>query len=250
MVQNGLHPAIARLSDAQETTILTKFSNAEAKGLKAWIQNRYKSRLQAQGFTAPCMLMMRFAIRNKAEEKMPDVAKAICKKHGAKILPASVSSTWEENRFALPYLRETVVQHRIMIDMFETIIYWKSVIPLYEHVKKRMSENSDFFEKGNILFCHISHIYETGASLYFTMLAQQEEGAELEQWPKIKAVVSDAIEEFGGAISHHHGVGKDHRKWYRKYLSPEVKALMQAIKNHLDPTDILNPGKLFDEKKD
>ena len=41
--------------------------------------------------------------------------------------------------------------------------------------------------------CHVSHLYETGASLYFTLLARQREGAEIEQWRAVKRAAGDAI---------------------------------------------------------
>ncbi len=41
--------------------------------------------------------------------------------------------------------------------------------------------------------CHVSHLYETGASLYFTLLAAQREGHEIEQWRAVKRAASDAI---------------------------------------------------------
>ena len=58
--------------------------------------------------------------------------------------------------------------------------------------------------------CHVSHLYETGASLYFTFLAAQAEGAEIEQWRAVKRAAGDAIVDGGGTITHHHAVGRDH----------------------------------------
>ncbi len=136
-----------------------------------------------------------------------------------------------------------------MIDTFETITNWKNLIPIYNHIKNALKSNSDYFDKGGILLCHISHVYETGASLYFTMIAPQEKGKEIQQWHQLKKIVSDSIFENRGAISHHHGIGKDHQQWYLQQLNPETKKLLQAIKNHLDPSTILNPGKLIDEQK-
>ena len=246
MVQSGVHASITRLSDANETKMLSLMSNSKARGLKKFIQNLVKKRLAKTGYAKPCILMMRFAIRNNTDLHQPGVAKNICKANGAKILPPNVSSTWEENRFALPYLRDTMVEHRILIDTFETVTYWKNLQNLYKTVQKKLTENSDFSQKGGLLFCHISHAYETGASLYFTMLVKQERGNELQQWKRYKEIVSEAIIKAGGAISHHHGVGKDHQKWYLQKLSGNAKELLQVVKKHLDPKNILNPGKLFD----
>ncbi len=247
MVQEGIHPSITRLSDATETKMLSLMSHSNPTGIKKVIQNFVKKRLKNQGYTQPCILMMRFAIRNVADKIQPDAAKAICKINGAKILPANVSSTWEENRFALPYLRDTMVEHRILIDTFETVTYWSNLQSLYTSVKSSLEKDSDFFTKKGQLFCHVSHAYETGASLYFTMLIPQEKGNELAQWKKYKETVSIALTNAGGAISHHHGVGKDHQQWYQQKLSKNAQSLLKNVKKQLDPNNILNPGKLFDE---
>ena len=61
--------------------------------------------------------------------------------------------------------------------------------------------------------CHVSHLYETGASLYFTFLARQREGEEIAQWREVKGAASGAIVRGGGTITHHHAVGRDHAPW-------------------------------------
>ena len=58
--------------------------------------------------------------------------------------------------------------------------------------------------------CHVSHLYRSGASLYFTFLARQEDDA-LDQWRAAKTAASDAIVAGGGTITHHHAIGRDHR---------------------------------------
>ncbi|MDP6908910.1 MAG: FAD-binding oxidoreductase [Flavobacteriales bacterium] len=247
MVQSGEHPAICRLSDPAETKVLSLLSNTEPTGVKKLFQNLMKSYLKGKGYTEPSMLMMKFLGSSEETSVAARNSKQILRNNGAVILPGSVSSNWEEKRFSLPYLRETVIQHRILIDMFETSTYWDNLMPLYAHIKKSLEEKSDYFEKGNVLFCHISHIYKTGASLYFTLLASQEEGNELAQWENIKEIVTTAIFEKKAAISHHHGIGRTHRKWYNQQLNPDERSLLKAIKSHLDPKGVLNPGKLFDE---
>ena len=61
--------------------------------------------------------------------------------------------------------------------------------------------------------CHVSHLYPSGASLYFTFIARQEPGAELDQWRAAKTAACDAIVANGGTITHHHAVGRDHAPW-------------------------------------
>jgi alkyldihydroxyacetonephosphate synthase len=49
----------------------------------------------------------------------------------------------------------------------------------------------------------------------------------------------------GGTITHHHAVGADHRPWMRDEVGDLGVEVLRAIKAVLDPTGILNPGKLI-----
>jgi alkyldihydroxyacetonephosphate synthase len=61
----------------------------------------------------------------------------------------------------------------------------------------------------------------------------------------LKAAASRAIQRHGGTISHHHGVGRDHRA----YLQAEKGAVgLAVLRNALaaaDPAGVLNPGALL-----
>ena len=70
-----------------------------------------------------------------------------------------------------------------------------------------------------MVLCHVSHVYETGCSLYFTVAARQAEDP-LAQWAAAKAAASDAIIAAGATITHHHAVGTDHKPW----LAAEIGA--------------------------
>jgi alkyldihydroxyacetonephosphate synthase len=93
------------------------------------------------------------------------------------------------------------------------------------------------------VLCHISHVYETGWSLYFTVAAP--EGHEpLERWRVAKAAASDAMIESGATITHHHAVGTDHKAWLAREIGPVGVGILRAVKAELDPTGVLNPGVL------
>jgi alkyldihydroxyacetonephosphate synthase len=245
LLQSGIHPGIMRLSDPVETKLFSTMRNSEPGGLKKLIGSFIKLRLARSGFAEPCILMMRFAVRNDADRHAASASAEILKSLGAFILPASTAGNWEEHRFTLPYLRDTLIEHRVMIDTFETVAYWKDAPAVYSSVKESLKK-SDFYEKGGLVFCHLSHIYETGTCLYFTMMAPMESGNEERQWWNYKSLVTDALMASGGAVSHHHGVGKDHQPWYLQTIGEAEKKLLQSIKGQLDPEHIMNPGKLFD----
>jgi alkyldihydroxyacetonephosphate synthase len=50
--------------------------------------------------------------------------------------------------------------------------------------------------------------------------------------------------QHGATISHHHGVGADHRRWLAEEIGPVGVEIVRAVKATLDPAGILNPGKL------
>ncbi len=93
--------------------------------------------------------------------------------------------------------------------------------------------------------CHISHLYPSGASLYFTFIARQEPGAELEQWRAAKTAACDAIAANGGTITHHHAVGADHAPWMEREVGRARPRGAARGEGAVDPAGIMNPGKLL-----
>jgi FAD/FMN-containing dehydrogenase len=61
----------------------------------------------------------------------------------------------------------------------------------------------------------------------------------------INRIVHDAVAAAGGSISAEHGLGQMKREEIRRYKSPVELALMQSIKQALDPHGLMNPGKLL-----
>jgi alkyldihydroxyacetonephosphate synthase len=66
----------------------------------------------------------------------------------------------------------------------------------------------------------------------------------------LKAASLTAIQQHGGTVSDHHGVGIDHRQ----HLAPEKGRvglrLLAAVQRQLDPAGVLNPGKLLPDDKE
>jgi alkyldihydroxyacetonephosphate synthase len=91
-------------------------------------------------------------------------------------------------------------------------------------------------------------VYPDGASLYFTFLARQERGAELAQWHAAKTAAGDAIAAAGGTITHHHAVGRDHAPWLGGEIGPLGLEVLRTVKARLDPSGIMNPGKLLADR--
>jgi len=61
----------------------------------------------------------------------------------------------------------------------------------------------------------------------------------------LKELMSRVI-ELGGAISGEHGVGLAKTPFVREQFNQAEWSAMLAVKQALDPNNILNPGKIFD----
>jgi FAD/FMN-containing dehydrogenase len=74
-----------------------------------------------------------------------------------------------------------------------------------------------------------------------------EEGADFvaRHEATINAVVYDAVVARGGSISAEHGIGALKRDELAARKSPVALAMMRAIKTALDPSDVLNPGRVL-----
>ena len=94
--------------------------------------------------------------------------------------------------------------------------------------------------------CRFTHVYPDGPAPYFTFHALGRHGALTEQWQAIKAGASEALIAGGGTITHHHAVGRDHRRWYDRQRPDLFAAALGAAKRVLDPQGLLNPGVLID----
>ena len=71
-----------------------------------------------------------------------------------------------------------------------------------------------------------------------------------EQWKKVEQMVAEEFEAalaLGGTLSGEHGVGVLKRPYLEQALGPVSLDVQRHIKQALDPLNILNPGKMFQE---
>jgi FAD/FMN-containing dehydrogenase len=63
--------------------------------------------------------------------------------------------------------------------------------------------------------------------------------------PQIEALVYGPLGNFGGSVSAEHGIGLEKKPYLSVCRSEGEIALMRTLKAALDPTGLLNPGKIF-----
>jgi alkyldihydroxyacetonephosphate synthase len=228
VVQAGTGPTVIRLSDEAETGV--NLATTESIG--------------EDSVTGGCLAITAFEGSEAHVESRHAETRALLEARGGRSLGEAPARAWEHGRFGAPYLRDSLLSAGALCETLETATNWSEVAALKAAVTEALT--ASLAESGSpaLVLCHISHVYPTGASLYFTVVAGQR-GNPIEQWRKAKAAASDAIMRTGGTITHHHAVGADHRPWMRDEVGDLGVAVLRAVKATLDPAGILNPGKLI-----
>lgn len=233
-------PDVARLSDEAETRMsLALAGSGGAKGLAG------RAYLRARGYGGGCLAILGFEGPEGEPRERRARAQRIVRDHGGLPVGRSPGEAWRAGRFGAPYLRDDLLTLGVMVETLETAAQWSEVPALHARVAGAIDGALRGLGTPGLVMCHFSHIYETGASLYFTFLARQLEEDPVAQWQAVKQAAGEAIVAGGGTITHHHAVGRDHVPWMRSEVGEGGLAALRAVKAELDPRGIMNPGKLL-----
>ncbi len=224
VVQAGLAPTVLRLSDENETAInLAKPAEVGGESVGGV--------LMVTGYEGD---------REVVEARRAAVAArfAAC---GGTGLGEEGGLAWLAGRFHGPYLRDSLLDVGVLVETLETATFWSRLDRVYAAVSGALADALGAQGSPPLVLCHVSHVYETGASLYFTVAAKQV-GDGLDQWARAKAAASDAMLDAGATITHHHAVGRDHRPWLAREIGPVGVEMLRALKLRIDPRGVMNPG--------
>jgi alkyldihydroxyacetonephosphate synthase len=152
------------------------------------------------------------------------------------------AGAWRNSFIRAPYGRDGLTRLGVIVDTFETACTWDAFPALHSGVTDTIGDALAKICGGGSISCRFTHVYPDGPAPYFTVMAPGRRGGELEQWDEIKAVAGDALLSYGGTITHHHAVGRDHHPWYDKQRPAPFAAALRAAKSVLDPSGVLNPG--------
>ncbi|HLU75215.1 MAG TPA: FAD-binding oxidoreductase [Nonomuraea sp.] len=220
LAQEGPLPTVLRLSDETETMIGLARPDEIGRGEPG------------------CLVIAGYEGASVTARR--EAAAAVLSRCGGVPLGEEPGRAWAHGRFSAPYLRDSLLAAGATVETLETAGFWANLPRLYDAVRLALLGALG----SPLVMCHISHVYETGASLYFTVVTAQEDDP-VAQWDRAKQAVNTAIVEAGGTISHHHGVGRDHRAAYAAEIGPLGVAILRAVKNQVDPQGVLNPGALI-----
>ena len=218
VAQQGTGPTVLRLSDEAETGITFALAGQTGSG---------------------CLAVATFEGGHEQVAARLAATQAVLTNAGGTSLGTDPAQAWERSRFDAPYLRDALLANGALCETLETATTWANLAALKDAVTQALQAVLGT----SLVMCHISHVYPTGASLYFTVVAALGEDPII-RWAGAKRAASEAILIHDGTITHHHAVGVDHRPWMAQEVGEVGVRILRAVKQTLDPAGILNPGKL------
>jgi alkyldihydroxyacetonephosphate synthase len=198
----------------------------------------------ALGHSGGCVALAGFPADLPGLAARKQAAAEILAKSGTD-LGAGYGPHWEQHRndavqtYAQVMGPERAFGPGAIVDTMEVAGLWSAVPRLYQDIRGALAAHAQ------LVGCHLSHVYPSGSSLYFTFLINgaDERAAETtyrQAWDQAAASCAAA----GGTITHHHGVGRLKAPYLAGELGRAGAAVLERIRAALDPAGIMNPGGL------
>jgi len=170
----------------------------------------------------------------------------IFKRAGGVYTGTYVGCKWAENRFSVPYLRNSLWEKGYAVDTLDTATDWKNVDHMVGVIESALHGTLGDESERIHLFTHLSHLYPQGSSIYTSYLFRTGQTYEktFARWQRLKSAATKAIVANGGTISHQHGVGVDHAPYLVEEKGELGLATIKTLCRQFDPDGMMNPGKL------
>jgi alkyldihydroxyacetonephosphate synthase len=217
--RHDLKPALIRLYDENETR---------------FVLGRFKSPPEGA-----CVLNLMYSATKALTRLEARTIKRICQDEGSEALGPKPSLHWWENRFDLFYPSSLNMGPGMLYDVLDVAATYTDLEKMYWAMREAIEAT------GVSTMSHFSHFYPDGGNIYVIFIGHAGTPEEVEaKYEQVWQVGLEAAHQAGGTLSHQHGVGLLKAPWMPIEHGPTGFALLQAIKSHLDPNNILNPGKL------
>ena len=154
------------------------------------------------------------------------------------------AGAWRGAFLRAPYLQGALLSVGVLCDTFETSCTWERFPALDRAVREALCAAAAAEGQTVGISCRFTHVYPDGPAPYYTFLtaAADDCDATVDRWWRLKRAATDALIKEGGALSHHHAVGRLHRPWYEDHVGHTFAAALAGAKRSLDPRGIMNPG--------
>jgi glycolate oxidase len=125
--------------------------------------------------------------------------------------------------------------------MAEDVAVPRDKLAEFIHELDEISERTGFF---------ISYLGHAGdGNLHPSIFTDIRNKEEFERAQKAMEEIFEAALSLGGVLSGEHGIGLEKQRFLKRAMDPVAIDLMRKIKGILDPNNILNPGKIWEEER-
>jgi alkyldihydroxyacetonephosphate synthase len=184
-----------------------------------------------------CLLIVGFEGERTLTDAEAQVAAGELQRAGGRDLGEGPGQRWLNHRYAVSFRMSKVFDAGAFVDTMEVATSWDKLLDLYRAVREAVSPLA-------FIMAHFSHAYPDGCSIYFTFAARGVTFADAERkYDDIWRAGLTAANHVGATISHHHGIGLS-KAPFMPAEHGEAMELYRALKDVLDPNNILNPGKM------
>jgi alkyldihydroxyacetonephosphate synthase len=142
---------------------------------------------------------------------------------------------WFHSRHAVSYKLMPIFERGGFADTMEVAVRWSCVEATYDAVRSALRGRA-------VVMAHMSHVYPEGAAIYFSFAGLGDRSVYQGVWNAAQRAVLDS----GATVTHHHGVGFLKSDFASAEVGPAIRG-WKEIKKRLDPTGVMNPGRLFRE---
>jgi len=233
-------PDVIRVSDEEETEVSLALSGP--RGVAGTLFGGYLGLRRRRG---GCLIVIGLGGDEESIARRRALTVRALRRGGGAYLGQGAGRSWKRGRYQGPYLRDTLMGMGAMVETLETSHTWSRLHELHAAVGGAIRDALAAQGTPGLAFCHLSHAYADGASLYFTFISRSRRGEEIEQWQAVKRAASEAVVASGGTITHHHAVGRDHAPYMKAEVGETGIEILRAVKERLDPSGIMNPEKLI-----
>lgn len=194
------------------------------------VYNELESMFQFEEHACIMLLIYHFNSEGMLASVRDEVTAAL-EENSSPVDPGLVDR-WLEKRFNFREDIDAIKRMGLTVETVEMGVKWTRLYELYV----------DFVSTAAALkgisgvAAHVSHLYDQGACVYFTILHEPRR----EVYSALWSVAAKTAKTHDATISHHHGVGI----LKRVYAKDEVPSkLLEALKQAIDPTAVLSPDR-------
>jgi alkyldihydroxyacetonephosphate synthase len=184
-----------------------------------------------------CLLIVGFEGDRALCDAEASAAAVELERAGGRDLGDGPGERWLRHRYAVSFRMSKVFDAGAFVDTMEVATSWDKLLDLYRAVREAVSPLA-------FIMAHFSHAYVDGCSIYFTFAARGASPAEaLRKYDEIWRAGLGATAKVGATLSHHHGIGLSKAPFMPEEHGAAM-AIYHALKDVLDPSGIMNPGKM------